>query len=154
MRSDRRNPEGLDGRPGLPGPARYPEQALPLLPVPPRLPTAGREGGQPQPPGQNDSALYCGSISRGHIHDSATLLPIQARRSRRKARRPVRHSLELQALAIRTGKTYVEHLPELPRGDVELFVDVEGVPDRNSFYLIGLLGAQGRAGPVPPILGR
>jgi predicted RecB family nuclease len=65
------------------------------------------------------------------------------RRSRKRGKRPVRHSPELQALAIRTGKTYVEHLPDLSRPPVELFVDVEGVPDRNSFYLIGLLARVG-----------
>jgi transposase IS66 family protein/RNase H-like protein len=61
------------------------------------------------------------------------------RRSRKKARRPVRHSLELQALAIRTGKVHVAHPPELPRGPVELVVDLEGVPDRDAYYLAGLL---------------
>jgi predicted RecB family nuclease len=61
------------------------------------------------------------------------------RRSRKKAKRQVRHSLELQALAIRTGKIHVEQLPELPRNPVELFLDLEGVPDRNSYYLVGLL---------------
>jgi predicted RecB family nuclease len=61
------------------------------------------------------------------------------RRSRKKAKRQVRHSLELQALAIRTGKVHVEHLPELPRGPVELYLDIEGVPDRDSYYLAGLL---------------
>jgi predicted RecB family nuclease len=65
------------------------------------------------------------------------------RRSRKRGKRQVRHSLELQALAIRTGKTYVEHLPELSRRPVEFFVDVEGVPDQNSFYLIGLLACAG-----------
>lgn len=63
----------------------------------------------------------------------------KSRRSRKKAKRQVRHSLELQALAIRTGKVYVDHLPELPRGPVELFLDIEGVPDRDSHYLAGLL---------------
>jgi predicted RecB family nuclease len=61
------------------------------------------------------------------------------RRSRKKAKRQVRHSLELQALAIRTGKVHVEHLPELLRSPVELFLDIEGVPDRDSHYLAGLL---------------
>jgi predicted RecB family nuclease len=65
------------------------------------------------------------------------------RRSRKKGRRTVWHSLELQALALRTGKTYVEHLPDLARRPVELFVDVEGVPERNAFYLIGLLACAG-----------
>jgi predicted RecB family nuclease len=61
------------------------------------------------------------------------------RRGRKKARRQVRHSLELQALAIRTGKILVEHLPELPRGSLELVVDLEGIPDRDTYYLAGLL---------------
>ncbi len=65
------------------------------------------------------------------------------RRSRKKARRQVRHSLELQALAIRTGKVHVEHLPELPRSPVELFLDFEGVPDRDTHYLAGLLVCTG-----------
>jgi predicted RecB family nuclease len=65
------------------------------------------------------------------------------RRSRKKAKRQVRHSLELQALAIRTGKIHVEHLPELPRGPVELVLDLEGVPDRNAHYLAGLLVCRG-----------
>jgi predicted RecB family nuclease len=65
------------------------------------------------------------------------------RRSRKKAKRQVRHSLELQALAIRTGKVHVEHLPELPRGPVELVVDLEGVPDRGDYYLAGLLVCRG-----------
>ena len=61
------------------------------------------------------------------------------RRSRKKAKRQVKHSLELQALAIRTGKVHIEHLPELPRSPVELFLDIEGVPDRDTHYLAGLL---------------
>ena len=62
---------------------------------------------------------------------------------RSKKRRIVRHRLELQALAIRTGKTYIEHLPELSRPQVELFVDIEGIPDQQFQYLIGLLVCNG-----------
>jgi predicted RecB family nuclease len=65
------------------------------------------------------------------------------RRSRKKAKRQVRHSLELQALAIRTGKVHVEHLPELPRSPAELFLDIEGVPDRDTYYLAGLRVCRG-----------
>jgi predicted RecB family nuclease len=65
------------------------------------------------------------------------------RRNRKNAKRHVRHSLELQALAMRTGKVHVEHLPELPRSPVELFLDFEGVPDRDSYYLAGLLVCRG-----------
>ncbi|MCG6137630.1 MAG: IS66 family transposase [Nostoc sp. LLA-1] len=49
------------------------------------------------------------------------------------------HKLELQALAIRTGKIYLQYLPELCRQTTELFLDMEGVPDQDLYYLIGLL---------------
>ena len=49
------------------------------------------------------------------------------------------HSLELQALAIRTGKIYIQELPEISRQSIELFLDIEGVPDKDAYYLIGLL---------------
>lgn len=65
------------------------------------------------------------------------------RRSRKNPKRPVRHSLELQALAIRSGKIHVEHLPALSRSLVELFLDIEGVPDRAFHYLTGLLVRKG-----------
>jgi predicted RecB family nuclease len=65
------------------------------------------------------------------------------RRSRKKGKRQVRHSLELQALALRTDKIHVEHLPDLVRGPVELFVDLEGIPDRSEHYLAGLLVCKG-----------
>ncbi|MBW4565919.1 MAG: IS66 family transposase [Mojavia pulchra JT2-VF2] len=52
------------------------------------------------------------------------------------------HKLELQALAIRTGKIYLQYLPELCRQSTELFLDIEGVPDQDLYYLIGLLVCQ------------
>lgn len=62
------------------------------------------------------------------------------RRSRkRNTNRPVLHNLEIQALAIRTEKVYVHQLPEISRKPVEIFLDIEGIPDRKSYYLIGLL---------------
>lgn len=62
-------------------------------------------------------------------------------KKRRKAdnRTKVSFCPELQALAIRTGKTYLRTLPSLVRQPVELFLDIEGLPDRNCYYLIGLL---------------
>ena len=72
------------------------------------------------------------------------------RRSRKKAKRQVRHSLELQALAIRTGKVHVAHLPEVTRASAELFVDLEGVPDRDDYYLAGLLVCKGRVAGYEP----
>jgi hypothetical protein len=49
------------------------------------------------------------------------------------------HKPELRALAIRTGKIYIQELPSFSRQSVELFVDIEGIPDQNLYYLFGLL---------------
>ena len=63
------------------------------------------------------------------------------RRQRKRSRKQLmtKHSLELQALVIRTGKIYLQEIPEIPRQRVELFLDIEGIPDQQLFYLIGLL---------------
>jgi predicted RecB family nuclease len=62
------------------------------------------------------------------------------RRKRKRTKKiPVHFNPELQALAIRTGKIYVQELPELPRHRVKLFLDIEGIPDQNFYYLMGLL---------------
>ena len=50
-----------------------------------------------------------------------------------------RHKPELQALAIRTGKIYLQDIPILVRQEVEIFLDIEGIPDQKFYYLIGLL---------------
>jgi predicted RecB family nuclease len=52
------------------------------------------------------------------------------------------HKPELQALAIRTGKICLQHIPTFSRQDVELFFDIEGIPDQQLYYLIGLLICQ------------
>ena len=67
-------------------------------------------------------------------------------RKRKKGTRkppPVTHKVELQALAIREKKIYLQELPALSRQPVELFVDMEGVPDRGRYYLIGVLVCHG-----------
>ncbi|PZV11648.1 MAG: IS66 family transposase [Pseudanabaena sp.] len=50
----------------------------------------------------------------------------------------VKHSLELQALAIKEQKIYIQELPKLTRKLIELFLDIEGIPDQDFHYLIGL----------------
>lgn len=62
------------------------------------------------------------------------------RRNKRVKKAPLRlHKLELQALAIRTNKIYLHELPQVIRQPIELFLDIEGIPDRQYEYLIGLL---------------
>jgi predicted RecB family nuclease len=67
------------------------------------------------------------------------------RRRKKRTKNPpsARHKLELQALAVRTGKIYLETLPALTRQPTELFLDIEGVPDEQYYYLIGLLACEG-----------
>jgi predicted RecB family nuclease len=45
----------------------------------------------------------------------------------------------LKALALGEKRTYVVRRPEQPRSKTQIFLDIEGVPDRGSYYLIGLL---------------
>jgi predicted RecB family nuclease len=62
------------------------------------------------------------------------------RRQRKKQRhRLTGFKLELQALALRTGKIYLHETPTVPEHPTELFLDMEGVPDQGTHYLIGLL---------------
>jgi predicted RecB family nuclease len=57
------------------------------------------------------------------------------RRKRNKSRR----LFELQALAIRDNKTYILEKPKLPSTTTKIFLDVEGDPDRDFYYLIGVV---------------
>jgi len=67
------------------------------------------------------------------------------RSKKRRKNTPVAFKPELQALAIRTRKIYLQELPEVSRHQVELFLDLEGIPDQNFHYLIGLLVCEGES---------
>jgi predicted RecB family nuclease len=60
----------------------------------------------------------------------------------RSSHQPKRHSQPLQAMAIRDNKTYVRKRPELPTEPTKVYFDVEGIPERESFYLIGVVVAK------------
>ena len=62
------------------------------------------------------------------------------RRAPRRAKHPARpHYLALQALAIRENTVYVHGMPQLPNAPVQAYLDIEGLPDSDFYYLIGLL---------------
>ena len=46
---------------------------------------------------------------------------------------------ELKALAIREQKVFIQKLPELENKEMEIFFDIEGIPDRDFYYLIGVI---------------
>jgi predicted RecB family nuclease len=66
------------------------------------------------------------------------------RRSRKKpSSAPTKFKLELQALALRTGNTYLVRAPEIPDEPTEIFLDIEGIPEEGFDYLIGLQVSSG-----------
>ena len=50
-----------------------------------------------------------------------------------------RHLHALQALAVRDKKVYVVRAPEIPAKTTRVFLDVEGIPDRDFYYLVGVV---------------
>ena len=60
------------------------------------------------------------------------------RRSKRSLSKPNKYYASLKALAIREQKIHVAGKPELDTGQTPVYIDVEGVPDRDLYYLIGL----------------
>lgn len=48
-------------------------------------------------------------------------------------------SPELKALAIREDKTFIQEIPNIKASPIEIFLDIEGIPDRNFYYLIGVI---------------
>ncbi|MBE9138633.1 IS66 family transposase [Nodosilinea sp. LEGE 07088] len=77
------------------------------------------------------------------IQQLSYLFKPRRKRKKKKEAEPVKHSLELQALAIREQKIYIQGMPDLIRHPVELFLDIEGIPDQRFHYLIGLLVCEG-----------
>jgi hypothetical protein len=61
------------------------------------------------------------------------------RRKKQRSKQIFTHNIELQALSIRNHKIYVQQLPAIKRQSVEIFLDIEGNPDIDNYYLIGLL---------------
>ena len=49
-----------------------------------------------------------------------------------------RHDHKLKALALKKGKIHVLGAPVVPSVGHPVFIDVEGAPDRNFYYLVGL----------------
>ncbi len=56
---------------------------------------------------------------------------------------PTPFNVELQALAIREKKIYLHERPTLVQQAVELFLDIEGIPDEDFNYLIGVIVKKG-----------
>ena len=64
------------------------------------------------------------------------------RRGKRRTGKVRKHDHALQALALRDKKVYVLDSPTIRKSSVALYLDVEGIPDQDFYYLIGLLVVQ------------
>jgi len=45
----------------------------------------------------------------------------------------------LKALALREKQTYIREIPEIPTTEANIYLDIEGLPEEDFYYLIGLL---------------
>jgi len=61
------------------------------------------------------------------------------RRPKRAKLLPPSHSYALQALAKRQKQVFVHGVPDIPCAAVNVYFDIEGIPDRNLHYLIGMV---------------
>jgi hypothetical protein len=68
---------------------------------------------------------------------SYTFRPRRRPKWARAAPRP--HSFALQALALRENKIYINGPPNLKNSPLSIYVDIEGLPDEDLYYLIGVL---------------
>jgi predicted RecB family nuclease len=59
--------------------------------------------------------------------------------------RIIKHHHSLNALAIRTRTIYIAGKPAHPSATTRVYLDVEGIPDENFYYLIGLLIDDGKS---------
>ncbi len=57
----------------------------------------------------------------------------------KRAAQPAKHDHKLKSLAIKKAQIHVVGVPSLKLQGTPVFLDVEGIPDRDFYYLIGLL---------------
>ena len=70
----------------------------------------------------------------------------RSRRAPKRAKNPATpHYFALQALAIRENTIYIHGTPRFPKSETQVYLDIEGLPDNESYYLIGaLIVAEGK----------
>ncbi|HBJ82539.1 MAG TPA: hypothetical protein DDZ88_01415 [Verrucomicrobiales bacterium] len=62
------------------------------------------------------------------------------RRPLKRTKHPAKpHHFALQALAIRENTVYIHGTPNIPQCKTQVYLDIEGLPDRDFYYLIGAL---------------
>jgi len=78
--------------------------------------------------------------SRGIFTIKQLSYTFRSRSPRKRANNPAMpHHFALQALAIRENTVYIHGTPTFPKSDTQIYLDIEGLPDHESYYLIGAL---------------
>jgi predicted RecB family nuclease len=68
----------------------------------------------------------------------------RSRRAPRRAKNPAApHYFALRALAIRENSVYIHGSPHFSKAETQVYLDIEGLPDDESYYLIGALIVSG-----------
>ncbi len=86
---------------------------------------------------EDERNRYC---SKGIFTVTQLSYTFRPRRTPKRAKNPARPRYPaLQALAIRENTVYIHGTPELPDSKTRAYLDIEGIPDSDSYYLIGIL---------------
>jgi predicted RecB family nuclease len=81
-----------------------------------------------------------GHRSKGIFTVTQLSYTFRPRRVPKRAKNPATpHYYALQALAIRENTVYIHGTPRFPESKTQIYLDIEGLPDNESYYLIGAL---------------
>lgn len=81
-----------------------------------------------------------GHRSKGIFTVTQLSYTFRPRRVPKRAKNPATpHYFALQALAIREHTVYIHGTPRFPESKTQVYLDIEGLPDNESYYLIGAL---------------
>jgi predicted RecB family nuclease len=81
-----------------------------------------------------------GHRSKGIFTVTQLSYTFRPRRVPKRAKNPATpHYFALQALAIREKTVYIHGTPRFPKSETQIYLDIEGLPNNESYYLIGAL---------------
>ena len=81
-----------------------------------------------------------GHRSKGIFTVKQLSYTFRSRSPRKRAKNPaIPHYFALQALAVRENTVYIHGTPSFPKSETQIYLDIEGLPDSESYYLIGAL---------------
>jgi predicted RecB family nuclease len=104
----------------------------------------GGEGRRPEPPARDDREGNRQASRQGHLHRPAAFLHLPGPAEKQEGEESAGpHSFALQALAIRENKIHVHGDYTIPSAPTSVYLDIEGLPHRDSYYLIGLVVVEG-----------